>query len=186
MPGGGGPEGARPGGARHLVVGRLRKPHGLKGDIAVFPLTDDPDHAFAPGRSVWLVNLEGDAVAGPFEIERSRGYHREWLMKIRGVDHRDAWEPWRGLFLGAPADTLAPPEGNEVYVHELEGFAVRHEDGTALGLVSGVYELPGGLMIEVQGPKREFLLPYRKEFVLSVDRGERRLVVAPPAGLIDE
>src|SRR5687768_2936748 len=86
-------------GARHLVVGRLRKPHGLKGEITVFPLTDDPQAVFAPGRSVWVVNLEGEEVAGPFEIERSRDYHREWLMKIRGVELRDAWEPWRGLFL---------------------------------------------------------------------------------------
>lgn len=173
-------------GARHLVVGRLRKPHGLKGEITVFPLTDDPEAVFAPGRSVWVVNLEGEEVAGPFEVERSRDYHREWLMKIRGVELRDAWEPWRGLFLGAPAETLAPPGEGEVYLHELAGFAVRHQDGTPLGLVSNVFEMPGGLMIEVQGPRREFLLPYRREFVVGVDREERRLVVVPPDGLIDE
>jgi 16S rRNA processing protein RimM len=172
-------------GTRHLVVGRLRRPHGLKGEITVFPLTGDPATVFAVGRSVWIVNLEGDEVAGPFEIERSRDYHREWLMKIRGVDLRDAWVPWRGLFLGAPAETLAPPEGDEVYLHELAGFAVRHEDGTPLGIVSSVYEMPGGLMIEVQGPKREFLLPYRREFVTGVDREARRLTVMPPEGLLD-
>ncbi len=172
-------------GTRHLVVGRLRRPHGLKGEITVFPLTDDPDTVFAVGRSAWIVNLEGEEVAGPFEIERSRGDHREWLMKMRGVEHRDAWVPWRGLFLGAPVETLAPPADGEVYLHELAGFAVRHEDGTPLGIVSNVFELPGGLMIEVQGPKREFLLPYRKEFVLAVDRDARRLTVAPPDGLID-
>lgn len=172
--------------ARHLVVGRLRKPHGLKGEITVFPLTDDPAAVFAPGRSVSVVDLEGNVVAGPFEIERSRDYHREWLMKVRGVELRGAWEPWRGLFLGAPAESLAPPAGDEVYLHELAGFAVRREDGTPLGLVSDVYEMPAGLMIEVQGPKREFLLPYRREFIVGVDRGERRLVVTLPAGLIDE
>lgn len=171
--------------ARHLVVGRLRKPHGLKGEITVFPLTDDPGAVFAPGRSVWIVNLAGEEVAGPFEIERSRDYHREWLMKVRGVELRDAWEPWRGLFLGAPIETLAPPEGDEVYLHELAGFAVRGAGGEPLGIVSDVYELPAGVMIEVQGPKREFLLPYRREFVVEVDRAARRLVVAPPAGLLD-
>ena len=49
-----------------------------------------------------------------------------------------------------------------------------------------MYELPAGLMIEVQGPKREFLLPYKKEFVREVDREARRLVVTPPEGLIEE
>jgi 16S rRNA processing protein RimM len=171
--------------ARHMVVGRLRKPHGLKGDLTLFPITDDPEAVFAPGRSVWLVGLDGVAVAGPVTIERSRSYHREWLVKFAGADRREAIDPWRGLFLAVPAGELAPPEGDEVYLHELDGFAVRLPDETPLGLVTAVYELPSGLMIEVQGPKREFLLPYKKEFVREVDRAGRRLVVTPPDGLIE-
>jgi len=173
-------------GARQLVVGRLRKPHGLKGDLTLFPLTDDPDAVFAAGRSVWLVGLDGETVAGPLTIERSRAYHREWLIKFAGADGREAIDPWRGLFLAAPADQLAPPKDDEVYLHELDGFAVRLPDQTPLGLVTAVYELPSGLMIEVQGPRREFLLPYKKEFVLEVDRPARRLTVRPPEGLIEE
>lgn len=172
--------------ARQLVVGRLRKPHGLQGEIAVFPLTDTPDVAFAPGRSVWIMDLSGALVAGPFLVERSRGYHRDWLLKLEGVEERDAWEPWRGLFLGVPQDQLPAPEGDEVYLHELAGFVVRDQAGEALGIVSDVYEMPAGVVIEVQGPKREFLLPYRREFVTAVDRESRRLTVAPPAGLLDE
>lgn len=171
--------------ARHLVVGRLRKPHGLKGDLTLFAITDDPETVFAPGRSVWLVGLDGETVAGPVTIERSRSYHREWLIKFAGADGREAIDPWRGLFLAVPADELTPPEGDEVYLHELDGFAVRLPDETPLGLVSAVYELPAGLMIEVQGPKREFLLPYKKEFVRQVDRAGRKLVVTLPEGLIE-
>jgi 16S rRNA processing protein RimM len=89
------------------------------------------------------------------------------------------------LFVAVPEAELTPPEGDEVYVHELAGFSVRLPDETPLGLVSAVYEMPAGLMIEVQGPKREFLLPYRKEFVREVDRGGRRLVVTPPEGLVE-
>jgi 16S rRNA processing protein RimM len=132
------------------------------------------------------MNLEGEVVAGPFPIERSRGYHREWLLKLEGIDERDAWTDWRGQFIGVPQERLPAPEGDEVYLHELAGFAVRNETGDPLGIVSDVYEMPAGLMIEVQGPKREFLLPYRKEFVAAVDREARRLTVTPPAGLLDE
>jgi 16S rRNA processing protein RimM len=171
---------------RHLVVGRLRKPHGLKGDLTLFPITDDPETVFAPGRSVWLVGLDGQTVAGPVTIERSRSYHREWLVKFAGADRREAIDPWRGLFLAVPADQLTPPACDEVYLHELDGFAVRLPDETPLGLVTAVYEMPAGLMIEVQGPKREFLLPYKKQFVREVDRAGRRLVVTPPEGLIEE
>jgi 16S rRNA processing protein RimM len=119
-------------------------------------------------------------------VERSRGYHREWLVKFAGIDERDALEPWRGLFFGVPEATRPPLGNDEVYVADLAGFSVRLPNGVPLGLVSAVYELPAGVAIEVQGPKREFLLPYKKEFVREVDRAARRLVVTPPAGLIEE
>ena len=66
----------------YVVVGRLRKPHGLKGDCTLFPLTGDPGSHFAPGRQLWVLNLAGETVAGPLTVERSREYHREWLVKV--------------------------------------------------------------------------------------------------------
>jgi 16S rRNA processing protein RimM len=171
---------------RHLVVGRFRKPHGLKGEVAIFPLTAEGEKVFAVGQSLWIVGLDGEVIGGPLEVERSRPYHREWLMKFRGVDERIQLDAFRGQFVGVPADTLAPPAEGEVYLHELEGFVVQRPDGSPLGLVSGFYELPGGLTLEIQGPKREFLLPFRKEFVLELDRTARRMVVQPPEGLVEE
>jgi len=88
--------------ARHLVVGRLRKPHGLKGDVTLFPLTDDPATVFAPGRPVWLVGLDGEEVAGPLTIEWSRAYHREWTVKFEGADGREPSEQRPGLLLEEP------------------------------------------------------------------------------------
>jgi len=169
----------------HLVVGRLRKPHGLKGDCAVFPLTSDPGLAFEPGGEVWLKNLAGTVVAGPLTIARSRAYHRQWLVAF--TDHLDveAVKPWGGLFVVADGGTLRPPAPGEVYIHELAGFAMRNRDGAPLGLVSQVTEVPSGLMLLVQGPTREFLVPFRKEFVLEVDRSARTLVVELPEGMTE-
>lgn len=170
---------------QHLLVGRLRKPHGLKGDCAIFPLTDEPEAVFAPGRKVWLKDLAGDLVAGPLTIARSREYHREWLVAFQGHDRIEAVEAWKGTFLAADASELRQPDQGEVYLHELAGFAVRDANDSALGVVSDVTEGPTGLMLTVQGPKREFLMPYRKEFVREVDRAGRRLVVDLPEGLMD-
>lgn len=170
---------------RHLVVGRLRKPHGLKGDCAVFPLTSDPDLAFAPGSEVWLKNLAGTLVAGPLTIERSRSYHRQWLVAFAGHLEVEAVKPWSGLFVVADGGTLRPPAPGEVYIHELAGFAMQDRAGAPLGLVSEVTEIPSGLMLLVQGPKREFLVPFRKEFVVEVDRSARLLIVDLPDGLAD-
>ncbi len=174
-----------PAGARYLAVGRLRKPHGLKGEFAVFPLTEDGETVFAAGKQLVRLALSGDIIGEPVVIERSRPFHREWLLKFKGAESRETLESWRGQFLGAPAEELKPPAEGEVYLHELEGFAVRQEDGTALGLVSSLYDLPSGLTLEVQGPKREFLLPFVKEFVLTVDRENRVLVVRVPEGLLE-
>jgi 16S rRNA processing protein RimM len=169
-----------------LVVGRLRRPHGLKGEVTIFPLTDAPERALAQGRVLRRMDLRGEVVGEPVVIERSRGYHREWLLKFAGTDSRDGLEGWAGQFLAAPASELDPPAEGEVYLSELNGFAVRRDNDESLGIVTGVYELPGGLVIEVQGPKREFLLPYRQEFIRRVDRAGRLLIVAPPDGLIED
>jgi 16S rRNA processing protein RimM len=171
--------------SRYFAVGRLRKPHGLKGEFAVFPLTADAAPVFSAGRRLVRLALDGSVVGQPVEIERSRPFHREWLVKFRGVDTRGELETWRGQFLGAVAEDLNPPDEDEVYVHELEGFSVRYQDGTALGLVTGLFDLPAGLTLEVQGPTREFLLPFKKEFVRQVLREERALVVELPDGLLD-
>jgi len=171
--------------AHHLLVGRLRKPHGLKGDCAVFPLTDEPEQVFAPGRVVWVKDLGGEVIAGPLVVARSRKYHREWLIAFEHHDRIEAVEGWRGSFLAADAGALRAPDENEVYLHELAGFAVRDQADAPLGVVSGLEESPAGLILTVQGPKREFLLPYRKEFVKEVDRAGRRLVVDLPDGMMD-
>ncbi len=171
--------------ARHLVVGRLRKPHGLKGECTVFPLTSDPEAVFAPGREVWLMKLSGELVNGPLIVERSRAYHREWLVAFKGYPERGAVEGWNDLLLSAPADTLRPPDDGEVYLHELTGFSVVDETGEALGVVTAVDEVITGVLLEVQGRKREFVLPFRKEFVVGVDRERRRLDVRLPEGMLE-
>jgi 16S rRNA processing protein RimM len=167
-----------------IVVGRVRKPHGLKGELAIFPLTDDPEAVFVVGRAIQLRDLAGDLV-GDVVIEQVRLYHRECLLKFKDHDRREAVDDYRQLFLAVPRDVLAPLEDGEVYQQELVGWAVRDESNEPLGIVSEVYDLPQGPTIEVQGPTREFLLPFRAEYVKQVDREARRLVVSVPAGWLD-
>lgn len=167
-----------------IVVARVRKPHGLKGELAIFPLTDAPDEVFVTGRVLHVVTLDGDVV-GAVTVEASRGYHREWLLRL--VDHasREAVEEYRQHFLAVDRAELSPLEDGEVYQQELVGFAVRDEAGDPLGIISAVYDLPAGVTIEVQGPAREFMLPFRSEYVLETDGTGRRLVVRLPDGLLD-
>lgn len=170
---------------RLLAVGRIRKAHGLKGDCVIFPLTGTPERLFAVGRELWLLDLNGVAVGGPIEVARGRAYHRQWLVAFSGYSDRTTAERLTGLFLAVPAESLDPPEEGEVYLHELVGFAVQDRDGNALGLVTTCLDLPGGVTLEVQGPKREFLLPFKREFVVELDRQGRRVLVDLPDGLME-
>jgi 16S rRNA processing protein RimM len=165
-----------------IVVGRVRKPHGLKGELAVFPLTDDPEAVYVVGREMQLRDLAGELV-GNVVIEQVRIYHRECLVKFRGHDRREAVDPYRTLFLAVAREVLAPLEEGEVYQQELLGWAVRNAADEPVGIVSEVYDLPQGPTIEIQGPKREFLLPFRAPYVKEVDREGRRLVVDVPPEL---
>ena len=172
------------GAAAPIVVGRVRKPHGLKGELSIFPLTDTPDAVFAAGRTLTVLTLGGEAV-GEVRVESARGYHREWLVRLADHADRDAVEGYRQHFLAVDRSELPPLGEGEVYQQELVGFAVRDEADEPLGIVSAVYELPAGVTIEVQGPKREFLLPFRAECVVETDSAGRRLVVRVPDGLLD-
>lgn len=167
-----------------IVVARVRKPHGLKGELSIFPLTDEPDEVFVPGRVLTTLTLAGSA-AGTITLEAVRGYHREWLLRLAGHTTRESVEGYREHFLAVPRDTLPELDDGEVYQQDLVGYAVRGADGVPLGIVSTVYDLPAGLTIEVQGPEREFLLPFRSEYVLETDTAARQLVVAVPDGLLD-
>jgi 16S rRNA processing protein RimM len=166
-----------------IVVGRVRKPHGLKGELAVFPLTDDPAAVFVVGRAIQLRDLAGELV-GEVVIDQARIYHRECLIKFKGHDRREAVDDYRQLFLAVARDALPPLKDGEVYQQELLGWSVRDESDEPLGIVSEVYDLPQGTTIEVQGPKREFMLPFRAEYVKVVDREARRLVVSVPEGWV--
>jgi len=121
-----------------IVVGRVRKPHGLKGELAIFPLTDDPDGVFVVGRTLVLLDLRGDPV-GEVKVEQARIYHREVLLRFRGHADRSALDHYRGLFLAVDRTVLTPLAEGEVYIQDLAGYAVRNEADEALGIVTAVY-----------------------------------------------
>lgn len=167
-----------------LAVARMRKPHGMKGEAVVWVLTDDPERALAPGKQLTPVDASGRAVGPPLTIERSRPYHRQWLLKFREVADRTALERWDDTLLGARCEELRAPLENEVYVHELAGMEVVVA-GRPIGLVTDLIEVPAGQLLAVDVAGREVLVPFRRAIVRRVDRERRRIEVDPPAGLLD-
>ena len=174
-----------------IIVGRVRKAHGIRGEVVVEPITDAPDAVFASGRRVFAGTAGGDLSPNRAELHvaSSRPFNDGFLVGFAEVPDRNVAETWRGRYLLLPADELPAPSDDEIYVHELAGMRVVLESGEAVGTVEETYELPQGLAIDVRRePPREresVLILYDERTIASVDRDARVIVVTPPEGLLE-
>ena len=167
-----------------LVVGRLGKPQGIKGEVTVEVRTDDPEARFADG----AVLLADPADRGPLTVAGSRWQNGRLVVAFEGVADRNAAEALRGTLLQVDARTLPPPEDeDEFHDHVLRGMAAVLVGGGPLGEVVDVLHLPHGdvLVVRRDDTGAEVLVPFVKAMVPVVDVAARRLEVDPPPGLLD-
>jgi 16S rRNA processing protein RimM len=181
----------------YAIVGRVRKAHGIRGDLVVEPITDAPEAVFASGRRLFAGTVDGDLARDPERphdpdsrhtllVERSSPFKGGWIVHLDAIRDRNAAELWRERYLLAPLEELSPPREDEVYFHDLLGMRVERTTGESLGSVTALYELPQGLMLDVAfGHGRSALVPYRPEIVVRVDVEAKVVVVDPPEGLIE-
>ena len=172
----------RPGTVR-LVVGRIGRAHGIRGQVTVEVRTDDPDTRFAPGTSL----VTEPAERGPLTVADARYHSGVLLLSFRGVADRTAAEALRNTMLVVEADAdETPDDPDEFYDHQLMGLAVATADGEPLGEISELLHLPAQDVLAVKrADGSEVLIPFVKQFVPVVDVAGGRVVVDPPAGLLD-
>jgi 16S rRNA processing protein RimM len=166
-----------------LVVGRIGRAHGIKGDVFVDVRTDDPDLRFAAGS----VLHTDPAEVGPLTVESARNHSGKLVVAFAGIADRNAAETLRGVRLVIDSEDLPPTDDpDEFHDHELVGLRVEFVDGALLGQVIEVVHGPAGDLLAVdRGEGRETLIPFLREFVPEVDVRAGRLVVTPPEGLLD-
>jgi 16S rRNA processing protein RimM len=164
-----------------VTIGRLVKPHGIKGEVAVFPLTAHLER-FAAGRHVFLSSTPDGEDAVPVQIESSRSHAGRVLLKLDRVESRTVAERTVGRYVLIPrAEAEDAREEGEFFLHALVGRAVVTADGRRLGEVADVLEPAGRAMLEIATPGRtRLLLPFVSEFVCEVKAEE--IVVEPPEG----
>ena len=170
--------------ATYLAVARFRKPHGLKGEAVVFPLTDEPDAVFVPGRVLVPVDDEGRPAGVEVVIHKARPYQRHWLISFEGITDRVVLESWRGVTLGVDRSELRAPDEGEMYLHEIPGAHVV-EDGVEIGIVREIVGVPGGSVLVVERDGKELLIPFRDPIVKRLDRENKRIEVVLPPGLLE-
>jgi 16S rRNA processing protein RimM len=170
------------------LVGRVRRAHGIKGELVVESLTDAPDATFAPGRRVFVGTREGDLAKGNPELRilRSSPFKGGWIIAFEGIDDRSTAETWRDRTFLLPEDEVEPPSEDQLFIHDLVGMRVLRETGDEIGEVSEVFEFPQGLVIEVKRPEgKPVMLPFDDHTVTNVDAELRTIRVDPVDGLID-
>jgi len=167
-----------------LVVGRIGRAHGIKGEVSVEVRTDEPELRLAPG----AVLATDPASAGPLTIATGRVHSGRLMLRFEGVTDRNGAEALRGTLLIAEVDPEERPEDpEEFYDHQLVDLDVVTVDGREVGRISEISHLPYHDLLVVRRPGGgEVLVPFVTEIVPEIDLDEQRAVIDPPPGLLDE
>ncbi|MFD6364759.1 ribosome maturation factor RimM [Streptomyces roseolus] len=167
-----------------LVVARIGRAHGIKGDVTVEVRTDEPELRLAPG----AVLLTDPASAGPLTIESGKVHSGRLLLRFEGVRDRNAAEALRNTLLIAEVDPAElPEEEDEYYDHQLVDLDVVLADGTLVGAITEISHLPSQDLFIVERPDgTELMIPFVEQIVAEIDLENQRAVIDPPPGLIDD
>ncbi|MEU0215366.1 ribosome maturation factor RimM [Streptomyces sp. NPDC006265] len=167
-----------------LVVARIGRAHGIKGEVTVEVRTDEPELRLGPG----AVLTTDPAGAGPLTIETGRVHSGRLLLRFEGVSDRSGAEALRNTLLIAEIDPEELPEGeDEYYDHQLMDLDVVTVDGTEVGRITEISHLPSQDLFIVERPDgSEVMIPFVEDIVTEIDLEDQKAVINPPPGLIDD
>ena len=165
------------------VVGRVARPHGIRGQVIVNPETDFPGERFQPGAELF-VNRAGRAE--PITITTVRFQQQRPVIGLHGIDDMNAAATLAGAELRVPTDRLAILPSGMFYRHDLIGCVVETTRGAVVGLVEDVEGTLGGsrLVVRAKGGT-EVLVPLAAEICTVIDPAAKRIVIEPPDGLLE-
>ena len=169
-----------------LTVARVRRAHGLTGEVLVHAETDDGAEVFHPERRFGVRIERGrETVVHEMTLVESRPHRGGYLLRFREVVDRDTAQTLLGAELLLEREDLRPLDEGEYFLHELVGLEVTDEHEGSLGPIVDVYDTAGQVLAAVRVDGRERLFPLRREFVRKVDMETRHVEVALPDGLLE-
>ncbi len=166
---------------RYLVIGRILRPHGVRGELRMEILTDYPE----------LVAQRDYLYLGPhhkrYELESVRAHKNLLLLKLKECDDRNAAELLREVLVEVSIDDAVPLEDEEYYHFQIVGMQAETEEGQVLGEIVEVLDLPQGAndVYVIHGPFGEILVPAIDEVVVDLDIEAERVVLNLPPGLVE-
>jgi 16S rRNA processing protein RimM len=172
-----------------VIVGRIGRPHGIRGEVVVGVRTDEPDLRFAVGATIDAgPTPDDDAATGrtPLRVASVRWHSGQLLVGFAGITDRTAAGELTGSWLSVDSSQLpATPDPDEFRDHELIGLSVRTSAGQEVGVVTDVLHYGQDLLVVRHPGGPEHLVPFVKAIVPEVDVAAGLLVIDPPPGLLD-
>jgi 16S rRNA processing protein RimM len=174
-----------------VLVGTIERPHGLRGEVVVKPLTDFADERFVPGATLAMARTgQTPDPSTSLRIEDVRWLKDRPLVLFEGIETVEAAETLRGHGLWIAASARPALEPGLFYETDLVGCRVDTVDGpetpgTTVGTVVRVEGAPGASVLVVETAQGEVLVPLADAICRVIDLGARRIVIDPPAGLLE-
>jgi 16S rRNA processing protein RimM len=169
-----------------VIVGRVGRPHGIRGEVVIGVRTDEPELRFAVGAVVGAGPTSDGDPASDLRVASARWHSGQLLVAFAGVTDRTAAGELTGSWLSVEASQLpATQDPDEFRDHELIGLSVRTPEGQAVGVVADVLHYGQDLLVVRRPEGGESLVPFVKALVPEVDLGAGVLIIDPPPGLLD-
>lgn len=163
-----------------LLIGKVAKSHGVRGEVAVEVLTDEPEIRYAVGQ---VLHGKQAGKERALTIKTVRPHQQRLLISFEEVPDRTAADSLRGMqFFAQPLER--DEDSEEYYDHELIGLKVLR-DAREIGTVTGVMDTPNRKILQVDYEGREVLVPFVMDIVPVVDLDEGYLEITPPEGLLE-
>ena len=170
-----------------ILVGRILRAHGIRGEMKVLPETDDPKRLLALER-VFIGQNEKTALSRGVKSVRFQHSRKGTivLLDVEGIDSREAAEELRKALVFAQQNDLPALEEDEFYWHDLIGCSVETDAGVVIGSVKDVLEMPAQrvLVVKREG-QTDAMIPAVDEFIERIDTETRRIVIRPIEGMLE-
>jgi 16S rRNA processing protein RimM len=165
-----------------VLVGRIARAHGNRGQVIVDPVTDFPEDRFKAGS---VLSVRRGGITERLEVEHVRFHRGRPIIGLVGIDTMNAAEALSGMELRVGVDALAPLPAGSYYHHDLIGCSVETPRGERIGRVTAVEGDAAGSRLVVEGSSGEVLIPMAEGICLGVDLAGRKIVAELPEGLLD-
>lgn len=166
---------------RLIPLGEIVTTHGIRGWLKLKPYNPQRAGLSSPTTVV----LERAGVHSHHCLEASRVHRGQLLIKLEGIGRIEEAERLVGATLAVAEQTLQPLEPGEYYYYQVLGLDVYDTQGKWIGVLTRIWTKEGGDLYVVQGKTKEHLIPAVKEIIEKIDLPAKKIIIDPPAGLLD-